>query len=788
MGLEARGWGFEADKLAYPISRSIHNGLLFRIPNTYRILNFDSFEKSMHALESLASFELLAAWPGWIQWLGEPANLLVVLKVAVGLGFIIFVHELGHFAVAKWCGVKCEKFYVGFDVPIKLGWGKWGIRLPSSLWKRQWGETEYGIGILPLGGYVKMLGQDDNPTRAAEAQRLSRMKAEVATEAAAAGTNGVSTDMVSEGGAVATATAEEEEYMLDPRSYMAKSVPQRMAIISAGVVMNVIFAVVFASIAYGLGVPYDPPVVGHVIPGQGAWRADFQAGDRILAIDGKPIEKFIELRSNVTSLTSSDIADGVAVRIQRGEEILDVNVRPESTRSIVMLGITSVLTMQLRQESPTRKHTPAEKRDFKPRDVVIRIDDEAVETQRQFMSAMARREDDAIAVTVRRKVTTGDATATPVEEEITFEVDRRKRRWVGAWMRFSEITAIQDGSPAANVGIEEGDKIVSIDGRPADEIDPITWPSDVRRFATKNPGEKVTLVVNRDGKEKEFKVLPRVPTSYDAAGATFRAATSNLALGIAYEVRPIVAGVSQGEASDKLKPGDEILKAWFVPADEELAAEEKKLAGEYGLGRRPIDFNDEKFEPTWTFAAERMLIALSGTKMKLAIRRDGEDVEVELPVIDQPGYYHVNRGLQFDPWKEVETAESAGQAISKGLRQTGHDLTAVARFLRKITNDPQAGENLGSVLTIGGAAGIAAQQGWSELLMFMTLISANLAIINFLPIPVLDGGHMVFLTYEGIRGKPADERVFGILTMIGFAMLLTLMVFVFWLDIERYFL
>ena len=73
-------------------------------------------------------------------------------------------HELGHFLVAKWCGVKCEKFYVGFDVPIKI----LGLQLPSKLFHFQWGETEYGVGIIPLGGYVKMLGQDDDP-RAAQA-------------------------------------------------------------------------------------------------------------------------------------------------------------------------------------------------------------------------------------------------------------------------------------------------------------------------------------------------------------------------------------------------------------------------------------------------------------------------------------------------------------------------------------------------------------------------------------------------------------------------------------------
>ncbi len=92
-----------------------------------------------------------------------------VAMAALGLGFVIFVHELGHFLVAKMFGVKCEKFYVGFDVPIRIG----PLQLPRTLFRRQWGETEYGIGIIPLGGYVKMLGQDDNPANSAkEAERI----------------------------------------------------------------------------------------------------------------------------------------------------------------------------------------------------------------------------------------------------------------------------------------------------------------------------------------------------------------------------------------------------------------------------------------------------------------------------------------------------------------------------------------------------------------------------------------------------------------------------------------
>ena len=100
---------------------------------------------------------------------GTLSMLWMIAAVAAGLGLVIFVHELGHFLAAKACGVKVEKFYIGFDIPMGP--------LPSALLKFRWGETEYGVGILPLGGYVKMLGQDDNPrNQAKENERIKVRK------------------------------------------------------------------------------------------------------------------------------------------------------------------------------------------------------------------------------------------------------------------------------------------------------------------------------------------------------------------------------------------------------------------------------------------------------------------------------------------------------------------------------------------------------------------------------------------------------------------------------------
>ena len=96
-------------------------------------------------------------------------------------------------------------------------------------------------------------------------------------------------------------------------------------------------------------------------------------------------------------------------------------------------------------------------------------------------------------------------------------------------------------------------------------------------------------------------------------------------------------------------------------------------------------------------------------------------------------------------------------------------------------------KNIGGPIMIAAVAGSEASQGIPRLLIFLTFLSANLAILNFLPIPALDGGHMVFLTAEAVTGKPVDERLQGTLTLIGVVALLSLMIFVFGNDIHKLF-
>jgi regulator of sigma E protease len=97
-------------------------------------------------------------------------------------------------------------------------------------------------------------------------------------------------------------------------------------------------------------------------------------------------------------------------------------------------------------------------------------------------------------------------------------------------------------------------------------------------------------------------------------------------------------------------------------------------------------------------------------------------------------------------------------------------------------------KNFGGPITIARGAYVFASLDFTEFLFFLGLISINLAVVNFLPIPILDGGHMVFLLYEGIRRKPASEGVRVFATYVGLAMILCLMIFVLYLDVTRWFL
>lgn len=187
------------------------------------------------------------------------------LATLLVLGVLIFVHELGHFLVAKWAGIRVERFSLGFP-PKMIGFTR--------------GETEYCISWVPLGGYVKMAGE--NP--------------------------------------------DETEITGDPREFMSKSIGTRALVILAGPVMNFVTAIVlFSLVFFFYGMPIvdgNRVIVGPVLGGSPAAAIGLQPGDHIVAIDGQKLYKFQDMAAYVAARMNQS----VKIVWKRGEDLYSAPV------------------------------------------------------------------------------------------------------------------------------------------------------------------------------------------------------------------------------------------------------------------------------------------------------------------------------------------------------------------------------------------------------------------------------------------------------------------------------
>lgn len=218
---------------------------------------------------------------------------MIVLNFIVVLGILIFVHELGHFLVAKWSGVKVEKFSLGFG---------------PKLFGKQIGETEYLVSAFPLGGYVKMFGEG--------------------------GFNEV--ELVDQ--EAGQAHQEAPQQLTDDekaRSFSHKSIPQRMAIVLAGPLFNMLFAWLLLIMLYMTGMPILKATVGDVFPGKPAAAAGIRKGDLITAVNGQRIVQWEDFSSQMAG-----ISETATLAITRNNQQLTIRLKPQLGESKNMFGET----------------------------------------------------------------------------------------------------------------------------------------------------------------------------------------------------------------------------------------------------------------------------------------------------------------------------------------------------------------------------------------------------------------------------------------------------------------
>ncbi len=351
-----------------------------------------------------------------------PSAILQVGAIVLFLGGLIFVHELGHFLVAKALGVKVLRFSIGFG-PRALGFTR--------------GETEYWLSVFPLGGYVKMAGDvGEDPEQVAPEDR--------------------------------------------GRGYLDQSPWRRLAISFAGPGMNLVFPLfVYLALAVAEnGNPVPGPFIGTVAPGSPAAVAGLRPGDRILSVaapggPARPVRRFGDLRALVSPHPEAPLV----FRVERdGAELppltivpsLELDRNPIETLRRGILGVSATYAPAL--VAPVR---PGAAGALEPFDLVVAAGGRPVRhvgDLERAAAAAACAPLDLEVIRERPVALPGATLATPSAEKLaavpTCDAERRPSFLPADPALSTFIAAVEPGSPAARAGLRRGDAIASVNGKP----------------------------------------------------------------------------------------------------------------------------------------------------------------------------------------------------------------------------------------------------------------------------------------------------------------------------------
>lgn len=320
------------------------------------------------------------------------------------------------------------------------------------------------------------------------------------------------------------------------------------------------------------------------------------------------------------------------------------------------------------------------------------------------------------------------------------------------------IGEVADNSPAATAGFTPGEEILRINGKSTP-----TWSQMLYQFASSAAGGDEIVVETRDRHER----LQQRVLAFDAIGDLAEVKDPLSALGVKPELPitpPVLGQVLPDQPAEKagLQPGDRILEADGEPIDSWMQ---------------------------WVnYVRERPLVP-----MQLKIQRDEQLLELELiPAAVEADGKNIGRigaGNQSDPavWARyrVDYSMSPLEALPAAVVRTWDFSTLTLKVMWRIVSGQASLKNLGGPITIANAAGSAVDAGLVVFLKLLAIISISLGVFNLLPIPVLDGGHLVYFLIEAVTGKPPSEVFMIGGQQIGLALLLGLMVLVFYQDIAR---
>lgn len=365
---------------------------------------------------------------------------------------LVFIHELGHYLMAKWVGIKVEKFSIGMG---------------PKIFAFQKGETEYRLALLPLGGYVKMAGDDPSKEYSGEEKR---------------------------------------------RGFLTQKPPAKLLVVFGGPVFNLILPIFLFAIMLAMGIPSIAPTVGVVQDGMPAQTAGFQVGDRIISLNGSKIEKWTELEKSIQGLADQPVKFQIErTDLKTGQmNLVETTVTPVLADGksrfgedikVGRIGISpEFLVPQLYFEGTDN---PLAKAGFERFDRVRSLNGTPIRAYEQLMVALENLSPGTVKAEIERK---GKAL------EISFDVPAGKgavRDRLGIQPLLLVVGNADESNPAYKAGIRAGDRLISINGKVLQK-----W-EDVSAMIKGSEGKPVDISWSRDGQIMKAEMTPEKITLND---------------------------------------------------------------------------------------------------------------------------------------------------------------------------------------------------------------------------------------------------------------------------------
>ncbi len=379
-----------------------------------------------------------------------------VLGFIVAIAILVTVHEFGHFWVARRCGVKVLRFSVGFGKPI---------------WKHtsKVDGTEYVLALIPLGGYVSMLGEADN-------------------------------------------TKDQINDKNRDQAYNEKRVSRRMAITLAGPAANFIFAIFAFWVLYMMGIPGIEPKVADVLPDSIAWKAGFRAGDNIVEVDGEKAQTWNMVRFRILtalvrqerielkSMSKNNMEKKLALDFSKAKYFLG----PDSRSPLYYTGFKVALPSTI---AFVAAGSAAEKAGLKPGDKVVTLDNKAISTFQEMWPILYKNAGTSIYMQVRRQGQLLSLKITPKKSDRIIGLIGVKPE-----KNSTVIQEVMSGDPAEKAGVLVGDKVVKINGLPINVF------QDMQKIIYKKAGTPIVVELSRNGRVVRLNVIPKKYTLKTSTG------------------------------------------------------------------------------------------------------------------------------------------------------------------------------------------------------------------------------------------------------------------------------